>query len=341
MLDIHLSVWLITGAAVIGLLIFDFYAHVRTPHAPSFKESAIWSGVYIALAVAFGIGFFLVVGPTHGGEFFAGYITEKSLSIDNLFVFLLIMTTFRVPREFQQKVLLVGVAIALILRTIFIVAGAAALERFSFIFYIFGAILLWTAWKQAQPQDHSEDAAPGGRIVSLLKRVIPATDEYDGDRLTVKIDGKRFITPMLIVMVVIGFTDLLFAFDSIPAIFGLTQEAYIVFSANAFALLGLRQLYFLIGGLLQRLVYLAQGLAIILAFIGVKLVLHAMHLNELPFINGGEPILWAPEIPIWVSLLVILGTLIIVTIASMLRTRTLEKHESPSDESAKPHDDEA
>ncbi len=341
MLDIHLYVWLITGAGVLGLLIFDFYAHVRTPHAPTFKESAIWSAVYIALAVAFGIGFFLVVGPTHGGEFFAGYITEKSLSVDNLFVFLLIMTTFRVPREFQQKVLLVGVAIALILRTIFIVAGAAALERFSFIFYIFGAILLWTAWKQARPQDHSDEVAPGGRMVELLKRIVPATDEYHSDRLTVKIDGKRFITPMLIVMVVIGFTDLLFAFDSIPAIFGLTQEAYIVFTANAFALLGLRQLYFLIGGLLQRLIYLAQGLAIILAFIGVKLVLHAMHVNELSFINGGEPILWAPDIPIWLSLVVILGTLVIVTVASILRTRTLEKHQPAIEERDEPRNDEA
>ncbi len=341
MLDIHLYVWLITGAAVLGLLVFDFYAHVRTPHAPTFKESAVWSAVYIALAVAFGIGFFLVVGPTHGGEFFAGYITEKSLSVDNLFVFLLIMTTFRVPRELQQKVLLVGVAIALVLRTIFIVAGAAALERFSFIFYIFGAILLWTAWKQARPQDHSDDVAPGGRMVALLKRVVPATDEYHSDRLTVKIDGKRFITPMLIVMVVIGVTDLLFAFDSIPAIFGLTQEAYIVFTANAFALLGLRQLYFLIGGLLQRLIYLAQGLAIILAFIGVKLVFHAMHVNELSFINDGEPILWAPDIPIWLSLVVILGTLVIVTVASILRTRTLEKHGPTTEEPEQARADDA
>ena len=339
MLDIHLWVWLVTGAGVLGLLIFDFYAHVRTPHAPTFKESAVWSAVYIALAIVFGIVFLIVVGPTHGGEFFAGYITEKSLSVDNLFVFLLIMTTFRVPREFQQKVLLVGVAIALILRTIFIIAGAAALERFSWIFYIFGAILLWTAWKQAQPQNHSEDVAPGGKIVGLIKRLLPTTEEYHDDKLTVKIDGKRFITPMLIVMVVIGFTDLLFAFDSIPAIFGLTQEAYIVFTANAFALLGLRQLYFLIGGLLERLVYLAQGLAIILAFIGIKLVFHAMHVNELPFINNGEPILWAPDISISVSLTVILGTLVLVTVASMLRTRSLAKHDRASQEDEKPKPD--
>lgn len=339
MLDIHLWVWLVTGAGVLGLLIFDFYAHVRTPHAPTFKESAVWSAVYIALAIVFGIVFLIVVGPTHGGEFFAGYITEKSLSVDNLFVFLLIMTTFRVPREFQQKVLLVGVAIALILRTIFIIAGAAALERFSWIFYIFGAILLWTAWKQAQPQNHSEDVAPGGKIVGLIKRLLPTTEEYHDDKLTVKIDGKRFITPMLIVMAVIGFTDLLFAFDSIPAIFGLTQEAYIVFTANAFALLGLRQLYFLIGGLLERLVYLAQGLAIILAFIGIKLVFHAMHVNELPFINNGEPILWAPDISISVSLTVILGTLVLVTVASMLRTRSLAKHDRASQEDEKPKPD--
>ena len=321
MLDIPLWVWLATAAGVVGLIVFDFYAHVRTPHAPTFRESAIWSSVYIALAIAFGIGFLIVVGPTHGGEFFAGYITEKSLSVDNLFVFLLIMTSFRVPREFQQKVLLVGVAIALVLRTIFILLGAAALERYSWIFYIFGAFLLWTAWKQAKPEDHSEDTVPGGKLLERITRRLPTVDDYHSDRLSVKINGKRFITPMLIVMIAIGFTDVVFALDSIPAIFGLTSEPYIVFTANAFALLGLRQLYFLIGGLLERLIYLAQGLAIILAFIGVKLIFEAMHVNELPFINGGKSISWAPEISIAVSLIVILGTLVIVTVASLWRSR--------------------
>lgn len=321
MLDIPLWVWLVTSAWIVGMIVFDFFAHVKTPHAPTFRESAIWSSVYIGIAVLFGIGFLLVVGPEHGGEFFAGYLTEKSLSVDNLFVFLLIMTSFKVPREDQQKVLLWGVAIALVLRTVFILLGAAALEQWSWIFYIFGAFLLWTAWKQAQPQDHSDDTVPGGKVLERIKRVIPTVDEYHGDRLTVKIDGKRFMTPMLIVMFAIGMTDVVFAFDSIPAIYGLTQEPYIVFTANAFALLGLRQLYFLIGGLLERLIYLHIGLAVILAFIGVKLVLHAMRVNELSFINGGEHIDWAPEIPISVSLLVILGTLVVVTAASLWRTR--------------------
>ena len=321
MLDIHMSVWLISAAAILGLIIFDFYAHVRTPHEPTFRESAIWSSVYIALAVAFGIVFLIVIGPEHGGEFFAGYITEKSLSVDNLFVFLMIMTSFRVPRAYQQKVLLVGVVIALVLRTVFIILGAAALNAFSWVFYLFGAILLWTAWKQVKPEEESEHSVPGGKAVALLKRFVPTTDDYNEDRLTVKIDGKRFITPMLVVMVAIGFTDILFALDSIPAIYGLTQEPYIVFMANALALLGLRQLYFLIGGLLDRLVYLAQGLGIILAFIGVKLVFHAMHVNELPFINGGEHITWAPEISTTTSLTVIIGTLVVVTFASLWKSK--------------------
>lgn len=321
MLDIHLSVWLISAAVVLGLVIFDFYAHVRTPHAPTFKESAIWSAVYIALAIVFGIVFLILVGPEHGGEFFAGYITEKSLSVDNLFVFLLIMTSFRVPRENQQKVLLVGVAIALVMRTAFILLGAAALNAWSWVFYLFGAILLWTAWKQVQPETEHEDKVPGGAIVALFKKVVPTVDEYNSDRLTVKKNGKRFLTPMFLVMIAIGFTDLLFALDSIPAIYGLTQEPYVVFMANALALLGLRQLYFLIGGLLDRLVYLAQGLGIILAFIGFKLIFHAMHVNELSFINGGKPIEWAPEIGIATSLTVIIGTLVVVTVASLWKTR--------------------
>ncbi|WP_328742371.1 TerC family protein [Flavimobilis rhizosphaerae] len=321
MLDIHLSVWLISAAVVLGLVIFDFYAHVRTPHAPTFKESAIWSAVYIALAIIFGIVFLIVVGPEHGGEFFAGYITEKSLSVDNLFVFLLIMTSFRVPRENQQKVLLVGVALALVMRTAFILLGAAALNAWSWVFYLFGAILLWTAWKQVKPETEHEDKVPGGAVVALFKKVVPTVDEYNSDRLTVKKNGKRFLTPMFLVMVAIGFTDLLFALDSIPAIYGLTQEPYVVFMANALALLGLRQLYFLIGGLLDRLVYLAQGLGVILAFIGFKLIFHAMHVNELSFINGGKHIEWAPEIGIATSLTVIIGTLAVVTVASLWKTR--------------------
>lgn len=325
-MDVSLLAWIVTGAVVVGLIVFDFFAHVRTPHAPSFRESAIWSAVYIGLAVVFGIGLGMVAGWGPGAEYFAGYVTEKSLSVDNLFVFLIIMTKFAVPREYQQKVLLVGVAIALVLRTLFILAGAAAIEQFSWVFYLFGAFLVYTAVSLAREHhDHdvAQDAAlrRDGFAVRTLKRVVPTTDEYHGDRLTVRIDGRRFITPMLVVMVAIGSADILFAFDSIPAIYGLTSEPYIVFTANAFALLGLRQLYFLIGGLLERLVYLSQGLAVILGFIGVKLLLHALHVNELPFINGGEPVEWAPEIPIWLSLTVILGTLAVATVASLLKTR--------------------
>ena len=316
-------VWGLTIVGVLGLMVFDFYAHVRTPHEPTFRESAFWSVFYIALALVFGVGLLLVWGPSHGGEYFAGYVTEKSLSVDNLFVFLIIMTRFAVPRIYQQKVLLVGVAIALLLRGLFIWAGAAAIEQFSWVFYLFGAFLIYTAVKLAR-EDHDSEAPSEfheNRLLRLVRRVLPSTPEYRSDRLTVVEGGKRLVTPMLIVMIAIGSTDVLFALDSIPAIYGLTKEPYIVFTTNAFALLGLRQLYFLLGGLLQRLVYLSEGLSFILAFIGVKLVLEALHTNELPFINGGEHVSWAPEIPIWLSLTVILGTLTVATVASLVSTR--------------------
>ncbi|NLF06353.1 MAG: TerC family protein [Actinomycetales bacterium] len=322
-MHVPLWVWLVSSLVFLGLFVFDFYAHVRTPHEPTFRESAIWSSVYIGLALVFGVGLGFVWDWGHGSEYFAGYVTEKSLSVDNLFVFLIIMTKFAVPRIYQQKVLLVGVAIALVLRTAFILAGAAAISAFSWVFYIFGAFLIYTAVKIAR-EEHVEDEAAEfqeNRLVRVLRRVLPTTTEYHEDRLFTKIDGKRFITPMLIVMVAIGSTDILFALDSIPAIFGLTKEPYIVFTTNAFALLGLRQLYFLIGGLLKRLVYLSQGLAIILGFIGVKLVLEALHTNEVAFINGGEHVAWAPEVPIWFSLGFILVTLTVTTVASLVATR--------------------
>ena len=320
-------VWAATIVGVLGLIVFDFYGHIRTPHAPTFRESAIWSAVYIVLAVLFGAGMTLVWGTGHGGEFFAGYITEWSLSVDNLFVFLIIMTRFAVPRAHQQKVLLVGIAIALFLRGMFIWAGAAAIAEFSWVFYVFGAFLIYTSVKLAredhdseEPSDYHENA-----LLGLVRRILPTTPDYHEDRLTVVRGGRRLVTPMLIVMVAIGSTDLLFALDSIPAIFGLTKEPYIVFATNAFALLGLRQLYFLLGGLLRRLVYLSEGLSVILAFIGVKLVLEALHTNELPFINGGQPVAWAPEIPIWLSLIVILGTLTVATVASLISTRRADQ----------------
>ncbi len=322
-MSVPLWVWGLTIAGVVGLMVFDFYAHVRTPHEPTFREAAFWSAFYIALALVFGVGLLLVWGPSHGGEYFAGYVTEKSLSVDNLFVFLIIMTRFAVPRIYQQKVLLVGVAIALLLRGLFIWAGAAAIAQFSWVFYLFGAFLIYTAVKLAR-EDHDSEAPAEfheNRLLRLVRRVLPSTNEYRSDRLTVVEGGKRLVTPMLIVMIAIGSTDVLFALDSIPAIYGLTKEPYIVFTTNAFALLGLRQLYFLLGGLLKRLVYLSEGLSFILGFIGVKLVLEALHTNELPFINGGEHVAWAPEIPIWLSLTVILGTLVVATVASLVSTR--------------------
>lgn len=311
--------WIITIAVTIAFFVYEFFAHVRKPHEPSLGESARWSAFYIGLAVVFGVGVGVVSGWTYGGEYFAGYLTEKALSIDNLFVFLIVMTGFAVPKIYQQKVLMIGIVIALILRGAFIAVGAALIENFSWIFYLFGALLLVLAYRQAFA--HGEADPAQGRFMTFVRRHLPVSDEYNADRLTVVKDGRRFVTPMLLVIIAIGFVDLIFAVDSIPAIYGLTEEAYIVFTANAFALMGLRQLYFLIGGMLERLVYLAQGLAVILAFIGVKLVLHAMHVNELPFINGGEPMLWAPEIPIWFSLVFIAATIAVATTASLLKTR--------------------
>jgi tellurite resistance protein TerC len=318
-LNISPLVWIITIAVTIAFFVYEFLVHVRKPHEPSIGESARWSAFYIGLAVLFGVGVGVVSGWTYGGEYFAGYLTEKALSIDNLFVFLIVMTGFAVPRIYQQKVLMIGIVIALILRGVFIAVGATLIENFSWVFYLFGALLLVLAYRQAF-SGHDSDPSQG-RFMRLVRRVLPVSDEYDGDRLTVRKGGRRFVTPMLLTIIAIGFVDLVFAVDSIPAIYGLTEEAYLVFTANAFALMGLRQLYFLIGGLLERLVYLAQGLAVILAFIGVKLVLHAMHVNELSFINGGEPMLWAPEIPIWFSLQFIGATIAVATAASLLKTR--------------------
>jgi tellurite resistance protein TerC len=312
-------VWIITIAVTIAFFVYEFFAHVRKPHEPTIGESARWSAFYIGLALLFGVGIGVVSGWTYGGEYFAGYLTEKALSIDNLFVFLLVMTGFAVPKAYQQKVLLIGIVIALVLRGGFIAIGATLIENLSWVFYIFGALLLFLAWKQAFGT-HEPDPA-NGAFMRFVRRHLPVTDDYHGDRLTVRLDGKRFVTPMLLTIIAIGFIDLIFAVDSIPAIYGLTNEAYIVFTANAFALMGLRQLFFLIGGLLERLVYLAQGLAVILAFIGVKLVFHALHVNELPFINGGHHVEWIPEIPIWFSLLFIAATIAVATVASLVKTR--------------------
>ena len=318
-MNVSPAVWLITIAVTIAFFVYEFFVHVRKPHEPTIGESARWSVFYISLALLFGVGIGVTNGWVFGGEYFAGYLTEKALSIDNLFVFLIIMSGFAVPKAYQQKVLMIGIIIALVLRGIFIAVGATLIENFSWIFYIFGALLLVLAWRQAFGSHESDPA--NGKLVKFARRVLPITDDYHRDRITVKIDGKRFFTPMLLTIVAIGVVDLVFAVDSIPAIYGLTEEAYIVFTANAFALMGLRQLFFLIGGLLERLIYLAQGLAVILGFIGVKLVFHALHVNELPFINGGEHVEWVPEIPIWFSLLFIAATVAVATVASLRKTR--------------------
>lgn len=312
-------VWVITIAVTVAFFIYEFFAHVRKPHEPTIGESARWSAFYIALALLFGVGIGVVSGWTYGGEYFAGYLTEKALSVDNLFVFLIVMASFAVPKIYQQKVLMIGIVIALILRGIFIAVGAALIENFTWVFYLFGALLLFLAYRQAFSHDGSNPAE--GRFMRFIRRHLPVTNEYHEDRLTVRKDGRRWVTPMLLTIIAIGFVDLIFAVDSIPAIYGLTEEAYIVFTANVFALMGLRQLFFLIGGLLERLVYLTQGLAVILAFIGVKLLIHALHKNELPFVNGGEPITVIPEIPIWLSLLFIAGTIAVATVASIVKSR--------------------
>jgi tellurite resistance protein TerC len=321
-MDVPFWIWAVTVAAIVGMLVFDFVGHVRTPHAPSLRESALWSAVYVGLAVVFGLLVLWFAGPEFGGEYFAGYITEKSLSVDNLFVFVLIMASFGIPRELQQKVLLFGITFALALRTVFILVGAAAIENFSWVFYLFGAILIYTAYVQAKSGGHDgEGEFKENAVLRLTRKVLPTTEEFHSDRMTVTLQGKRYITPLAIALIAIGSADVIFAVDSIPAIFGLTQETYLVFAANAFSLLGLRQLFFLIDGLLDRLVYLAYGLAVILGFIGAKLVIHALHTNELPFVNGGRHITVIPEIPTWLSLAVILGTLLVTTVLSLRKDR--------------------
>ena len=315
-MDVSPLVWGLTIAGIVGLLLFDFYFHVRQAHVPTLREAAIWSSLYVGIAIVFGLGVLVFGGPTPGGEYFAGYITEKALSVDNLFVFLIIMSSFRVPREDQQKVLLFGIAFALVARTGFIFLGAALINSFAWVFYLFGLVLIFTAGNMLT-SDHDESETADNVVVRLARRVIHTTDHYDGDKLFTIHEGKRAMTPMLLVMVAIGGTDILFALDSIPAIFGLTQDTYLVFTAVAFSLLGLRQLFFLIEGLLDRLIYLSYGLAAILAFIGVKLILHALHENNVPFINDGEPVP-VTEISTAVSLSVILGVLAVTIVASLV-----------------------
>src|SRR5690349_4389378 len=327
-MEVSMTLWVLTIVGLAALIAVDFFIG-RKPHDVSIKEAGIWTVVWIALAGLFGLGLFLFGGGQPAGEFFAGFITEKSLSVDNLFVFVLIMAKFAVPSHYQQRVLLVGVLIALVLRAVFIAAGATIVASFSWVFFVFGAFLIWTAWKlvkEARTEQQEDPEFEENRLLKMVEKRVPATDRYHGTRLFVTQNGKRLMTPMLVVMLAIGTTDVLFALDSIPAIFGLTQDPYIVFTANAFALMGLRQLYFLIGGLLKKLVHLSYGLSIILGFIGVKLVLHALH-------ESGAHV---PEISIPVSLGVICAVLAVTTATSLIATRkqaARERSKSASKES--------
>ncbi|WP_448317776.1 TerC family protein [Streptomyces sp. CO7] len=318
-MEVSLTLWVATVAVLALLIGADFFIG-RKPHDVSVKEAGIWTAVWIGLACLFGLGLLVFAGGAPAGEFFAGFVTEKSLSVDNLFVFVLIMAKFAVPSHLQQRVLLIGVLIALVLRAVFIAAGAAIIASFSWVFYIFGAFLIYTAWKLIQEAraGNSEEEYEENRLLKAAERRFGVADRYHGTKLWIRENGKRVMTPMMVVILAIGTTDVLFALDSIPAIFGLTQDPYIVFTANAFALMGLRQLYFLIGGLLEKLVHLSYGLSVILGFIGVKLVLHALH----------ESGVHVPEISIPVSLGVICAVLVVTTITSLIANRKTREAEA-------------
>ncbi len=318
----------ITSIAVLLLIVIaDLVLAYKRPHIPSTRESSLWVGFYVLLALVFAALVYFFAGAEYAGQFVAGWLTEYSLSIDNLFVFVIIMARFSVPRKYQQEVLMVGIIIALVLRGIFIMLGASLIENFSWIFYIFGAFLLYTAIGQAFQNSEGIDERESG-IIRLLRKRIRISDEFDSAKLRTVIDGKKVFTPILVVFIAIGTTDLVFALDSIPAIFGITTSPFIVFTANIFALMGLRQLYFLLGDLIDRLVYLKYGIAFILAFIGFKLIAHALHTNEVPFINGGKGIGWAPEIGTLFSLGVIVASMAVAVIASLIKIRYDRSRES-------------
>nr|WP_315304271.1 TerC/Alx family metal homeostasis membrane protein [Schaalia odontolytica] len=320
---VHPWAWGILALVAIGLVALDFLGHARNPHPPTAAEAARWTLFYVGLAAVFGVGIWLTNGWLYAQEFYAGWAMEWSLSVDNLFVFILILKAFRVPRENQQKALLFGIVIALLLRLVFILLGAALVARFSWVFFIFGVWLLWTAFSQIK-----ETATGGGdeeeyeenAFIRLVRRVLPITDGFIGDRMLYRHGGRTYLTPLFVVVLALGSADLMFAFDSIPAIFGITSQAFLVFACNVFALMGLRQLFFLVDALLGKLVYLGYGLGVILSFIGIKLILEALHANTLAFINGGRGLEWAPEISVSVSLGVIVVTLVVTVIASLVRS---------------------
>ncbi len=327
--NFELPAWFEVSSLVVlvAILAFDLILAYRRPHIPSTRESALWVTFYVGLALVFAVLMLIVGGTEPAVQFIAGWVTEYSLSIDNLFVFVIIMARFAVPRKYQQEVLMVGIIIALVLRGIFILLGVQLIESFSWIFYIFGAFLVFTAIRQVF-QNHDDMEQTENGVIRFLRKRIAITDEYDGAKLRTVIDGKKLFTPILIVFVAIGITDLVFALDSIPAIFGITNDPFIVFTANVFALMGLRQLYFLLGDLIDKLEYLHYGIAFILAFIGVKLFFQALHENELPFINGGNGVEWAPEISTWTSLAVILGAMTVAVGASLIKLRVDARREA-------------
>jgi tellurite resistance protein TerC len=319
-MDVSTLEWAITIGVTLAVILFDLAVIGRRPHEPSLRECATALAIYVGMACAFGVWLVVEHGGRYGLEFFAGWLTEYSLSVDNLFIFIIIMASFKVPRRHQQQALLIGIVLALVLRAIFIALGAVAINQFSWVFYLFGLFLIYTAWRIGEDKEHDDDAE--NAVVRFARTYLNTTDKWHGMKLVVKSRGaKRALTPMAIVVMALGTTDLLFALDSIPAIYGLTQEPYLVLTANVFALMGLRQLYFLLGDLMQRFVYLSQGLAVILAFIGVKLILHALHENELPFINGGAPV-HVPEIPTLLGLGFIIVTLVTTALASWWKTRS-------------------
>lgn len=312
---------IVSMTILVAILIFDLLIVVKRPHVPSMKEATIWVAVYVSLALIFA-GVLLVMGDTQkSGEFITGWLLEYSLSIDNLFVFIIILAKFAVPKEMQQRVLMIGIMIAIVLRGIFIVVGVQVIESFSWVFYIFGAYLVYVAWKQAFGNEDEEEGAKDNLFIRMLKKRVRMTDEWRGGKVRIEYEGHRYLTPMLMVILALGTTDLLFAIDSIPAIFSVTTDPFLVFACNIFALMGLRQLYFLLGGLLDRLVYLHYGIAAILGFIGIKLVFHAMEANDLSWINGGEGITWVPHIETWHSLVVIVASMGIAIVASLVKNR--------------------
>ncbi|HKR51419.1 MAG TPA: TerC/Alx family metal homeostasis membrane protein [Pseudonocardiaceae bacterium] len=314
-------VWLVTVGVLFAMFALDLLIVDRKPHAVGIAEATRGVVCYVGCAALFGLGMWFFAGGEFATQYLAGYVLEWSLSVDNLFIFVIIMATFGVPAIHQHRVLLIGIVLALIMRGLFIAAGAVLIANFSWVFYVFGALLIYLGWQQVRQRQQTVQFEENIAL-RALRKLVPVTEEFHGSRLTVKRGSKRWVTPMIVVMIAIGSADLVFALDSIPAVFGLTQQPYIVFTANAFALMGLRQLYFLIDGLLSKLVYLSIGLGVILTFIGVKLILEALHENSLPFLNGGQPLDSVPTVGTGISLALIFGVLLVTALTSLVKVRS-------------------